>query len=430
MRIAVIGLWHLGTVTAACLASVGHTVTAIDPDANVVAGLLAGELPVQEPGLAPLIEAQVRSGNLRFSSQLEAVGGNEVAWLAFDTPVDEHDVADVDSVIDKAIALLPFMATGAIMLVSSQMPVGSVARLEKHHKELALKNRVRFACAPENLRLGKAIEVFLEPDRVVVGVRLREDRDLLESIWSPFTAQIEWMSVESAEMTKHAINAFLATSVAFANEIARICERVGADAIEVERGLKSDLRIGRRAYLHPGAAYGGGTLARDITFLQDVASSNGVEPALFKGVKTSNDLHQNWLYDHFLRCVGRPRGKTVAVLGLTYKAGTSALRRSKALETCSWLCGEGASVMAYDPTVQVRQPEIPPAVHLAATLEEALDQADVLLVATEWPQFQALLPETLVQRMKSALVIDPSGHLERTLGHDGRIRYHSVGRNR
>src|ERR1035441_10740536 len=114
MRIAVIGLWHLGTVTAACLASVGHKVTAIDPDANVVAGLLAGELPVQEPGLAPLIEAQVRSGNLRFSSQLEAVGGNEVAWLAFDTPVDEHDVADVDSVIDKAIALLPFMATGAI----------------------------------------------------------------------------------------------------------------------------------------------------------------------------------------------------------------------------------------------------------------------------------------------------------------------------
>ena len=430
MRIAVIGLWHLGTVTAACLASVGHKVTAIDPDANVVAGLLAGELPVQEPGLAPLIEAQVRSGNLRFSSQLEAVGGNEVAWLAFDTPVDEHDVADVDSVIDKAIALLPFMATGAIMLVSSQMPVGSVARLEKHHKELALKNRVRFACAPENLRLGKAIEVFLEPDRVVVGVRLREDRDLLESIWSPFTPQIEWMSVESAEMTKHAINAFLATSVAFANEIARICERVGADAIEVERGLKSDLRIGRRAYLHPGAAYGGGTLARDITFLQDVASSNGVEPAVFKGVKTSNDLHQNWLYDHFLWCVGRPRGKTVAVLGLTYKAGTSALRRSKALETCSWLCGEGASVMAYDPTVQVRQPEIPPAVHLAATPEEALDQADVLLVATEWPQFQALLPETLVQRMKSALVIDPSGHLERTLGHDGRIRYHSVGRNR
>jgi UDPglucose 6-dehydrogenase len=387
-------------------------VTAIDPDANV------------------MIEAQVKSGNLQFSSQLEDVAGSEVAWIAFDTPVDDNDVADVDSVIDKAIALLPFMATSAIMLVSSQMPVGSVARLEKHYKELALKNRVRFACAPENLRLGKAIEVFLEPDRVVVGVRSREDRDLLESIWSPFTAQIEWMSVESAEMTKHAINAFLATSVAFANEIARICERVGADAIEVERGLKSDLRIGRRAYLHPGAAYGGGTLARDITFLQDVASNNGVEPALFKGVKASNDLHQNWLYDQFLRWVGSPRDKTVAVLGLTYKAGTSALRRSKALETCNWLCGEGASVMAYDPTVQVRQPEIPPAVHLAATPEEALDQADVLLVATEWPQFQTLLPETLVQRMKSALVIDPSGHLERTLGHDGRIRYHSVGRNR
>ena len=430
MRIAVVGLWHLGTVTAACLASVGHTVTAIDPDENVVAGLQVGELPVQEPELAQMIEAQVRSGNLRFSSHLDAVAGNEVTWIAFDTPVDENDVADVDSVIHGAITLLPMMSTGAIMLVSSQLPVGSIARLEKHYKDLALDNRVRFACAPENLRLGKAIEVFLKPDRVVVGVRSSEDRDLLGSIWKPFPTQIEWMSVESAEMTKHAINAFLATSVAFANEIARICERVGADAIEVEHGLKSDLRIGRRAYLHPGAAYGGGTLARDITFLRTVASSNGVEPALFNGVKASNDLHQNWLYSQFLRYVGPPRGKTVAVLGLTYKPGTSALRRSKALETCGWLCDKGASVKAYDPAVPVRRPEIPPAVHVAATPEAALDQADALVVATEWPQFRALLPETLVQRMKSALVIDPFGHLEETLGHDGRIRYHSVGRSR
>src|ERR1035437_6213751 len=212
MRIAVVGLWHLGTVTAACLASVGHKVTAIDPDANVVAGLQAGELPVQEPGLAQMIEEQARSGNLRFSSQMEAVAGHEVTWIAFDTPVDDNDVADVDSVIQRAIALLPMMSTGAIMLVSSQMPVGSVARLEKHYNDLALDNRVRFACAPENLRLGKAIEVFLQPDRVVVGVRSCEDRDFLGLVWQPFTTNIEWMSVESAEMTKHAINAFLATS--------------------------------------------------------------------------------------------------------------------------------------------------------------------------------------------------------------------------
>src|ERR1039458_6757081 len=163
MRIAVVGLWHLGTVTAACLASVGHRVTAIDPDANVIAGLQVGELPVQEPELAQMIEAQVRSGNLQFSSQLEAVAGSEVVWIAFDTPVDENDVADVVSVIAQAIELLPLMSTGAIMLISSQMPVGSVARLEKHYKDLALNNQVRFACAPENLRLGKAIEVFLEP---------------------------------------------------------------------------------------------------------------------------------------------------------------------------------------------------------------------------------------------------------------------------
>jgi UDPglucose 6-dehydrogenase len=430
MRIAVVGLWHLGTVTAACLSASGHEVTGIDEDSAVISALQVGRLPVQEPGLGELIETQLRAGKLRFSSRAEAVSGHEVVWLAFDTPVDENDVADVEYVFQHSAALLAMMSQNAIMLVSSQMPVGSIARLESYYRDLSLTNQVRFACAPENLRLGNAIEGFMQPDRVVVGIRSAEDKERLLPIWEPFKTQIEWMSVESAEMTKHAINAFLATSVAFINEIARICERIGADAIEVERGLKSDMRIGRRAYLHPGAAFAGGTLARDVMFLRNIASENSVDPTLFNGVKLSNDIHQNWLQSRFTQCVGDPLGKNVAVLGLTYKPGTSTLRRSSGVEACRWLSGKGARVTAYDPAVTIREHGIPDFVHLADAAEKVVDGADALVVTTEWPEFRALSPDVVARRMKSPIVIDPSGYLEQTLGRDGRIRYYSVGRSR
>jgi UDPglucose 6-dehydrogenase len=278
--------------------------------------------------------------------------------------------------------------------------------------------------------LGKAIDAFLRPDRVVVGIRSAEDKERLLSLWNPFTTQIEWMSVESAEMTKHALNAFLATSVAFINEIARIAEQVGADATEVERGLKSDSRIGRRAYLHPGAAFAGGTLARDVMFLRDIASKNGIAPALFDGVKASNDLHERWVSKRFSDCVGSPRNKRVGILGLTYKPGTSTLRRSNAVELCRWLASEGAQISAFDPAITPEEPGIPDGIRLTRTAEDVLDGADALLIATEWPEFRALSPDTVAERMTSAVVIDQFGHLETTLGNDKRIRYYAVGRAR
>src|SRR5437016_5543607 len=265
MRIAVVGLWHLGTVTASCLAAAGHEVTAIDEDSQLISELRKGKPPIEEPGLPQLVEAQIQTGRLRFSSQLQPVSNHDVVWVTLDTPIDQNDIGDVDYVFGRSLALLPLMANDGTMLISSQIPVGTVARLERSHQNLSLGNRIRFAYSPENLRLGKAIETFMKPDRVVVGIRSAEDRERLQPIWWPLTDRVEWMSVESAEMTKHAINTFLAMSIAFANEVARICEEVGADAVEVERGLKSDLRIGQRAYLRPGAAFAGGTLARDLT---------------------------------------------------------------------------------------------------------------------------------------------------------------------
>src|SRR5262249_19142379 len=228
---------------------------------------------------------------------------------------------------------------GAIVLVSSQLPVGSTARLA------AMAPRLRFACSPENLRLGKAIEVFTKPDRVIVGVRDMETRILLAQLFAPITSQLEWMTIESAEMTKHAINAFLAVSVTFANELASVCERVGADAKEVERGLKTESRIGPKAYLAPGAAFAGGTLARDVAFLTELGARHGLVLPLLGGVRPSNDAHQQWARRRLEDRLGSLAGATVAVWGLTYKPGTDTLRRSAAIELCRSLAAAGATVV-------------------------------------------------------------------------------------
>jgi UDPglucose 6-dehydrogenase len=233
VNVLVQGLWHQGVVTAACLADRGHSVVAIDEDEATVEGLREGRLPVAEPGLDVLVRKNLEAGRLAFATDPAAAAGAEVVWIAHDTPVDAEDRADVALVLRQASRLFPHLSRGAVVLVSAQLPVGSVARLEAEFAAARPDGRVEFACSPENLRLGKAIQVFTDPDRIVVGVRSPYARDRLAALFAPITTRIEWMSVESAEMTKHALNAFLAVSVTFANELAAICERAGADAKEV-----------------------------------------------------------------------------------------------------------------------------------------------------------------------------------------------------
>jgi UDPglucose 6-dehydrogenase len=275
-----------------------------------------------------------------------------VIWVAYDTPVDEEDHADVNYVVERVSRLFPYLETGQEVLISSQLPVGTSRHLETLFAQARPGVDVSFSYSPENLRLGKAISVFTQPDRVVIGVRTEKSREVFARLLAPFTDHIEWMSVESAEMTKHALNAFLATSVTFINEIASICERVGADAKEVERGLKSESRIGPKAYLGPGGAFAGGTLARDIAFLTDLGQQNGLPMHLVPAVRASNDAHKHWPRRRLVDLLGDLRGKTIAVWGLTYKAGTDTLRRSSAIELCQWLREQGASVQAHDPAVK------------------------------------------------------------------------------
>jgi UDPglucose 6-dehydrogenase len=428
MRVCVMGLWHLGTVTAACLASVGHEVVGLDLDPATVTGLQAGRPPVFEPGLAELVNKGVSEGCLRFTTDVaSAVDGADVIWVAYDTPVDDEDRADVDYVLERVSRLYPYLSSGTLVLISSQLPVGMTRRLEQAYAASGHQRSVCFAYSPENLRLGRAIGVFTQPDRVVVGVRSAADRARVSALFKPFTEHIEWMSVESAEMTKHALNAFLATSVTFINEIAVLCEQVGADAQEVERGLKSEVRIGPRAYLSPGGAFAGGTLARDIAFLTQIGATHRIPTHLMAAVRQSNEAHKGWPRRKLQAVLGDLRGRVIAVWGLTYKPGTDTLRRSSAVELCKWLHAQGALVQAHDPAVVTLPDDLSGRFRLCASPLEALSAAEGLVVATEWPDYRELPAQQVVDAMKHPLVLDANRFLRATLGSDPHIHYVAVG---
>lgn len=428
MKVCVVGLWHLGTVTAACLASCGHDVGGYDANPETTSRLQNGQPPISEPGLPQLVRDAITAGNLRFTSDAAgALRDAEVVWVAFDTPVDDEDRADVDFVVRSVEQLLTRMRRDALVLISSQVPVGSTRTLEQA-AVAASRPDLSFAYSPENLRLGKAIEVFTNPDRVVVGVRKESDRPRIEQLLAPFTNRIEWMSVESAEMTKHALNAFLATSVAFINEIATICEHVGADAKEVERGLKSEKRIGPGAYLGPGGAFAGGTLARDVVFLSATGRKAGVPTNLIDGIKSSNDAHRGWAKRRLQELLGDVRGQRIAVWGLTYKPGTDTLRRSSAVELCRALAEAGAKVVAHDPAVTALPADLAASLCLASDPLAAIKDAAALVVMTEWPQYRQIDGAAIADALGGRLVLDANRFLAKQLGDNAQITYATVGK--
>lgn len=429
MKVCVVGLWHLGTVTAACLASGGHQVVGLDFDPEAVRKLQSGKPPLFEPDLEELIKQGLAAGRLRFSAEAaDSLGGVEVVWVAYDTPVDEQDHADVDFVVDRVARLFPHLTLGTLVLISSQLPVGTTRRIEQNFRAAYPDHPVTFGYSPENLRLGKAINVFTQPDRVVMGIRASLDRQRIEELLTPFTRNIEWMSVESAEMTKHALNAFLATSVAFTNEVATLCEQVGADAKEVERGLKSDGRIGQRAYLSPGAAFAGGTLARDILFLEQTGKACNKRTHLLSAVRVSNEEHKNWPRRKLQEILGDLHGQRIAVWGLTYKPGTDTLRRSASVALCEWMVEQGADPQVHDPAIKTLPEKLAQKFNLHAEPLAALKGASGVLVATEWAVYQSINADSIVAAMPVPWVIDPNRFLFKTLGSDPRIRYITLGR--
>jgi len=426
MKLAVFGLWHLGSVTAACTAADVPTV-GIDLDPERIVRLAAGEPPLYEPGLAELIRSGMASGMLTFSSDVASVSNADIVWICHDTPVDEDDHADTEAVRAQVEMVFPHLKNGAVMLVSAQLPVGSVAALEQSFAREANERTISFACSPENLRLGKAIDVFRNPGRIIVGIRDERARLVLEPLLKKFCDTIIWMSVESAEMVKHGLNAFLAAAVTFANELATVCERVGADASEVERGLKSDARIGPGAYIRPGPAFAGGTLARDVNFLRTLAREHDLTLPVIDGIHASNRAHGQWAYRQLRDRLQPLAGRTIGVLGLAYKAGTSTLRRSSAVDLIQALLNDGAHVQAFDPHVS-RLPSELHSVRLCGDASSVAIGAHALVVGNESPEFRSLSTDDIARVMTGRIVLDAGRFLTPAFAADPRLSLISVGR--
>jgi UDPglucose 6-dehydrogenase len=431
MKVCVYGLWHLGTVTAACLASRGIATVGLAETAEAAAELQAGKAPLFEPGLDALIEKGSNSGGLRFTSDVAAaIASADLVWISFDTPVDDDDVADVGYVLDRVRLTFPYLQDGAVVLVSSQVPVGSTALLEHDFAAVAKGRKVSFAYSPENLRLGDAIRAFTEPERIVIGIRSDDARKMIEPVFEPFCQTLLWTRVESAEMIKHALNSYLATCVTFTNEIASICESVAADMSEVEVALRLDPRVGKRAYVRAGSAFGGGTLARDVQFLKAIAREHEARVPVLTAVLESNDHHKGWVVRHLRRQLGALTGKRIGVLGLAYKAGTDAIRRSVAIEVIQELIAAGADVTVFDPKVSTLPEPLNSALSIAGGVDAVFADSEAVVLATEWPEFRDLDFVRLIPGMKRAMLIDQNAFAAKQLANMLGLEYIVAGKLR
>ena len=427
MKICVFGLWHLGTVTAACLASKGCEVIGLDADRKVVEELKKGKPPIYETGLSELIGGGISSGKLAFTTDPKiALQNADLLWVAFDTPVKQNDEGDPGVVIQQVVKIFPFIQDKQIVLISSQLPVRSTTNLATKFQKRFPQKKVSFFYSPENLRLGKAIETFLNAERVIVGSAGGRKNDFLEPLFCLWTDNIIWMSVESAEMVKHAVNAYLATSIAFTNEISSICEKIGADAGEVEQGLRSESRIGKKAYVKAGEAFAGGTLARDLNFLSLLGKKNKVETFLIRNVSTSNDLHKGWALRKLKECFKNLSQKKIAILGLSYKSGSDVIRQSNALVIAELLKKHKASAVGFDRFVKKLPNSLASKIRLVDSYEKALKDADAVLITAEFGKDTELLPAQ-IERMRERIVLDPNGFYP-NLKNNPEIRYFSVGK--
>ena len=419
LHVTILGLWHLGSVTAACVAR-HHRVTGLDFDEPVLAQLRAGHAPLSEPGLDERLAAGLAAGRLGFSSDPAAAAATDLVWVCYDTPVDADDRSDLAWVHARLDRVLPGLRPGTVVLLSSQLPVGTCAQLARQYPVL------HFACSPENLRLGKALDAFEQPARIIVGAPAPA-RATLEKLLAPLGAPLVWMRPESAEMVKHALNSFLALSVAYINEIAALSETVGADAAEVAAGLKSDPRIGPRAYLGPGGPFAGGTLARDVVTLTRIGVAQNLPLALIPAIKESNDRHRGWALRKVQSALAGVPSPVVAVLGLAYTPNTSTLRRSAAVELCRQLRAAGMEVRAFDPLIRVLDEE-----HRDLTLADsaaaALRGAHAVVIATEWPEFRDYPWPALLASMARPVIVDANRLVEKMVCPVTGVVYLTVGR--
>jgi UDPglucose 6-dehydrogenase len=413
VKVCVIGIWHLGSVSSACLADLGYQVVGFDKDTEKVENLNKGVPPLFEPGLGDLILKNICLNRLGYTSNLRsALLGANFVLVAYDTRVDDNDEVDLSEVFDSVNSLAEWLENGTIVIVSSQVPVGTCDAIKSIIKKKKPSLDFDVACVPENLRLGQAINRFMKPERIVIGADNEATLNKVEAFFSVIKDPKLKMNLRSAEMSKHALNTFLATSISFANEIANICDAVGADALKVAEALRSDSRIGPKAMLKPGLGFAGGTLARDIKVLQNLGRAAGYETRLINGVYEVNRQQNKMIAGKLEKIYGSIQNLTVGVFGLTYKAGTSTLRRSASLEIIKDLVSRGVKIKAYDPKADLREIQGQIKFEFCSDPFEAAKDTDAIILVTDWPEFKELEFSRLKTLMKKPVVIDAQNMLD------------------
>lgn len=410
MKVGVVGTGYVGLVVGACLAETGNDVVCADVDEAKIAALKQSKLPIYEPGLEPLVARNQREGRLRFTTDVSAaVRSSDVVFIAVGTPADEDGSADLQHVLAVAQTIGRHLERPEIVITKSTVPVGTA---ELVRAEIARHTTIPFhVCSnPEFLKEGAAVEDFMKPDRVVVGVDSEEAARVLEELYAPFVRTgnpLIFMDIRSAEMTKYAANAMLATRISFMNQIALLCEAVGADVSLVRKGIGTDRRIGS-AFLFPGPGYGGSCFPKDVQALIRTGEDRGVPMAVLKAVQAANERQKRLLFDKLERHFeGQLAGREIAVWGLAFKAETDDVRESPALVLVDGLLAAGARVRVHDPAaLEAARRRLGPRVAYAARAFDALDGADALAIVTEWLEYRNPDFARMKQLLRRPLIVD------------------------
>ena len=443
MRVCIFGTGYVGLVTGTCLAEVGHDVVCVDIDAGKVARLNAGAIPIFEPGLTPMVQANHAAGRLRFTTDAaEGIAHGDIVFIAVGTPPDEDGSADLSHVLAVARSIGQFMQAPTVVVNKSTVPVGTADKVRVAISDVLAQRGVNIVfdvvSNPEFLKEGAAVEDCMRPDRIIIGADNGAGIDKLKRLYAPFNRnhdRIVTMDVRSAELTKYAANAMLATKISFMNEIANIAEQVGADVEMVRKGIGSDPRIGWH-FIYPGAGYGGSCFPKDVQALAKIAQQHGVQPRLLDAVEAVNGAQKAHLFELMVRHYGNVhalRGKTVALWGLAFKPNTDDMREASSRRLLQLLWDAGAQVRAFDPEAMPETRRIygeRADLALCDSADAALQGADALVVITEWKQFRSPDFAKLATILADAVVFDGRNLYSPDEVEAAGLAYYGIGRGR
>ncbi len=432
MQIAVIGTGYVGLVSGACFAEFGIDVTCVDVDAAKIDGLNNGIIPIYEPGLDILVKENVAAGRLHFTTDIKAaVERSLVVFLAVGTPPQADGTPDMSYYRAAAKSVAEALNGYKVLVTKSTVPVGTGEWLRKFVIENSAEGtEFGVASNPEFLREGAAIEDFMRPDRVVIGSNQERAIEVMKELYRPLfliETPIVVTSLEAAELTKYAANAFLATKITFINEIANLCDAIGCDVHDVARGMGMDNRIGRK-FLHPGPGYGGSCFPKDTRALTTVADDFGVETRIVDAVIEANERQRDAMLAKIEKLVGELNGKRIAVLGLSFKPETDDMRESPATDIIKKMVEKGASVQAFDPVAMDEAKHVLPEIEYTADEYSAIDGADALVIITEWNQFRALNLQKVKSMLRSPKIADLRNIYEPAAMRAAGFEYVGVGR--